>query len=262
MPIIIPTSFSAPVFYPESDYTVVKYMDITKFISLLYKKSLFFCRVDKLEDKFEGKTAKPNYQGRVDDWKRWRESPYAQVKLSDDELIEKVKEDYEFEEKQRSLHCIDCWNKKDNESAALWKIYSDFSKGIMVQSSIARLRRSFEQTSEQVQLSEIKYIHYENQVMPDGNSNYPFLYKQIAYSYEKEVRLIYKVPTTDTSGWKYDWEKEEVEEGLYIKTDLNELIEKIVISPYSPEWYFELIRNIIKKYDLDKPVTKSEFSVY
>ena len=103
MPIIPHTNSSAPVFYPGSDYTVVKYMDITKFISLLYKKSLFFCRVDKLEDKFEGRTAKPNYQERIKDWERWRDSGYAKVKLSDEDIIEKVKEGYDFDEKQRSL---------------------------------------------------------------------------------------------------------------------------------------------------------------
>ena len=57
MPIIKPTEFSAPVFFPKNDYSIVKYLDLTKFVSLLHKQSLFFCRLDKLEDKFEGTTA-------------------------------------------------------------------------------------------------------------------------------------------------------------------------------------------------------------
>jgi hypothetical protein len=31
-----------------------RYMDFTKFVSLLEKKALFFCRADKLGDPFEG----------------------------------------------------------------------------------------------------------------------------------------------------------------------------------------------------------------
>jgi hypothetical protein len=62
MPII---NDSAPVIYPSSDYSIVKYLDITKFLSLIQRRSLFFCRLDKLEDQFEGTTAKKNFDRRV-----------------------------------------------------------------------------------------------------------------------------------------------------------------------------------------------------
>jgi hypothetical protein len=57
---------SAPVFFPKDNYTLSKYLDITKFISLLSTKSLFFCRLDKLEDQYEGLTAKRNYELRIE----------------------------------------------------------------------------------------------------------------------------------------------------------------------------------------------------
>ncbi len=31
-----------------------RYMDFTKFVSMLHSESLFFCRADKLSDPFEG----------------------------------------------------------------------------------------------------------------------------------------------------------------------------------------------------------------
>ena len=65
MPIIKPTKITAPVFYPKTDYAIVKYLDLTKYISLLQRQSLFFCRLDKLEDKFEGTTEKANFDYRV-----------------------------------------------------------------------------------------------------------------------------------------------------------------------------------------------------
>ncbi len=70
MPIIKRTEFSQPLFYPERDYTVVKYVDLLKFVSILQRRSLFFCRLDKLEDQFEGTTAKANYQLRL----QWEQS--------------------------------------------------------------------------------------------------------------------------------------------------------------------------------------------
>ena len=262
MPILSPEPPSAPVFYPKENYNIAKYTDITKFISLLFKQSLFFCRVDKLEDKFEGTSYKTNFEARIREMKQMVNSGRMTVKLSDDDILKSVKEDEEFEEKQRALHCINCWNKSENESAALWKIYSDFSQGIMIQSSILNIVSAFNETTEDIQISEVNYRVYNKSVLPYGNSNYPFLYKQKAYNYENEVRLIYSVSSASNLNWQYDWSKEEVEEGLYIKVDLNKLINKIVISPYSPKWFYDLIADLINKYGLDKQIEKSEFSIF
>lgn len=259
MPIIKPTSHSAPVFYPKSDYIIVKYLDITKFISLLQRQSLFFCRLDKLEDQFEGTTAKPNYDLRINYHQYLRDIGFFKTEITDEEVIKKVREQYEFEKKLKAINCVNCWNKKNNESAALWKIYSDFSKGIMIKSSISKLIKSFEFTNEEIKLSEIKYLDYDKQIMPDGNSIFPLIHKHYAYSYEDEVRLIYeKIPE---NGWEYDWTKEEVQEGLYVGVNVNDLIEEIIISPYSQRWFLKLVADISAKYGLTKPIKKSELSI-
>lgn len=50
-----------PVFNPPSDDAVLwRYMDFTKFVSLLEKSALFFARADKLGDPFEGAFSKIN----------------------------------------------------------------------------------------------------------------------------------------------------------------------------------------------------------
>ncbi|MGD0711588.1 MAG: hypothetical protein ABR968_10475 [Bacteroidales bacterium] len=255
MPII---KDSAPVFYPETNYSIVKYLDITKFISLLQRKSLFFCRLDKLEDQFEGTTAKANFDLRVKWHQKMRDIGFFTVPMPDDEIIKTVIKQYEFEKMLKSINCVNCWNKKDDESAALWKIYSDFGKGIMIKSSITQLENSLKDVDEQIRLSEIRYINYDREIMPDGNTMYPLIHKQTAYAYEDEVRLIHE---TNQVGWEHDWSKEEVQEGIYIQTDLNELIEEINIGPYSPKWFHSLIQDISLKYGLDKPIYKSKLSV-
>jgi hypothetical protein len=259
MPIIKPTKHTAPVYYPQSDYKIVKYLDLTRFISLLQRQSLFFCRLDKLEDKFEGTTAKPNFDYRINLYEHLRENNFFKVTLSDEDITQKVKEQYEFQKKKKAINCVNCWNKKNNESAALWKIYSDFSKGIMIKSSISKLIKSLEVSTESMSLSEIRYIDYSQELMPDGNSMYPIIHKHIAYSYEEEVRLIFE--KTPETGWEYDWSKEEVPEGIYIKANVSDLIEEIVVGPYSPQWFFKLVQDISEKYQLNKPINKSQLSV-
>ncbi len=255
MPLIYDT---APVITPHKDTVLVKYLDLTKFLSLLYKQSLFFCRLDKLEDQFEGTTAKKNYQWRIESWKAFRRLGLSQTPLTDEEILIKVEEQYEFEKKLKAINCVSCWNKKSSESAALWKIYSDFGKGIVIKSSVKNIENALKVCSEQIRISEIKYIDYDNDLMPDGNLTFPIIHKNDAYSYEDEVRLIYEI--IPEFGWVYDWTKEENQNGKYIQVDLNLLIDEIVIGPFSPSWLHEMILDLAKKYNIIKPIKKSKLS--
>ena len=54
-----------PIFNTPTDNTLIwRYMDFTKFISLLETSSLFFAQGDKLGDPFEGSFPKPNIRSR------------------------------------------------------------------------------------------------------------------------------------------------------------------------------------------------------
>jgi hypothetical protein len=108
MSIIIPDKNTAPVYFPQSNYKIAKYLDLTKFISLLEKKSLFFCRLDKLEDHFEGATAKSSYKKRYD----YYANPHLRIskikKMTEDEILKKVQDDFDADQKVRALKCICC----------------------------------------------------------------------------------------------------------------------------------------------------------
>jgi hypothetical protein len=258
MPIIIPNKHTSPVFYPQKNYQVVKYMDLTKFVSLLQRKSLFFCRLDKLEDHFEGTTAKSNWQHRYDLYAtQYLGSPKIK-KLTKEEILKNIEEDFEAESKMKALKTICCWNISDSESAALWKIYSDFNQGIMITSKVTSIIEAFKGTKEDIDLSEVKYINHSSDKMPDGNMMYPVIHKHKAYSYEKELRLIHTVDFGN--GLLYDWKKEEIEQGKYLNVDLDKLIDEIILSPYSPNWYVDLIENLCETYGLKTIIMKSELS--
>jgi hypothetical protein len=258
MPVIKPTNHTAPVNYPESNYLIAKYLDLTKFASLLSIKSIFLCRLDKLEDHFEGTTSKPNFERRKELYRTRHFSSHSLKKLTEEEIEREVKEDYEADDRNKALNCVSCWNKYESESAALWKIYSDFHKGIMIKSNIDKLISAFENTAEKLSLSEIKYIDYNKEYMPDQNTMYPVIHKHKAYSFEEELRLIHTVEFGH--GQIYDWSAEKIKQGKYIKLDLNELIEEIVVSPYAADWYIDLIKDMCNKFGLNKEVKKSELA--
>ena len=256
MPIEKPTKHSAPVFYPRQDFKLVKYLDLTKFLSLLQKQSLFFCRLDKLEDHFEGTTGIGNYGVRYNFFKA------GYPDKEDAQIRKEVEQFYEDEKKMKSYYLVNCWNKNDKESAALWKIYSDFQKGIMIKSSVNKLHQALENTKQDILLSEIKYIDHNSTTMMDGNVMYPIIHKHIAYHFEQEIRLINKVEYRQNieTGYYFDWSKEETQTGRYLKTDLNNLIDEIIISPYAPNWFYEMVLDLTRKYGLEKVIKKSALS--
>lgn len=255
MPVLPMGPSSAPVHYPESNYAIAKYLDLTKFLSLLQRQSLFMCRMDKLEDQFEGRSPQSSIEELGNWYRMLRDTTnFFTVPISDSDIENKKMQHKAHEIRDKHLYCVNCWNKFENESAALWKIYSGFSKGIMIKSNIENLKASLSYSPQNLYLSEIRYIDFENETIDIGNAMTPKIHKHQAYSYEKEVRLIYEVPH---SGWTYDWSKEETEDGVFIHLDLNILIDEIVISPFSPKWFQIMIQDLCSKYNLSKLIRES-----
>lgn len=254
----ISESVNLSKFYPKSNYKIAKYLDLTKFVSLLQQNSLFFCRLDKLEDRFEGTYTKPSIEIRDKYNENLHELISKAKKKSYEEDKELSNKHLEWDQKSKSLMCVCCWNKYEKESIALWKIYSDFKKGIMITTSIEKLKESFKQTDENIDLIEIEYIDFNKKYIPLSDFRHPACYKHLAYTFEEEVRLLHTVNWE--GGLNYDWSKEKIEEGKNLNANIKELIGEIIISPHSPNWYYELVQGIVKKYGLDIEIKKSKFT--
>lgn len=250
-------SKTSPFFFePEGSIKFAKYVDITKFLSLIKDKKLFFCRLDKLEDRFEGTFPTSSKKDFNDFYKYMRDSEKLFKESFPDEKIEEaINDDFNFRNKLRSLYCVNCWNEFKEESYALWKIYSDLNQGIMIKSSFDKVIRAFSKSTEIIYCSKVKYIDYETDSIDIGNTITPIIHKHKAYSYENEIRLIHEVPS---NGWNHDWENEEFENGIKIDVDLIELISEIVISPFSPNWFYDLIEDILEKYSIKVPIINSK----
>lgn len=247
---------SLKLYYPDN-YFIARYLDLAKFISLLQNHSLFFCRLDNLEDQLEGTTAKPNQEFRKQYLQLNNELDESKNKLDEEAINEHVMFLSELDNKMKSIFYVNCWNRSEFESAALWKIYSDLEKGIMLKSTIERLKDSLKKTSEIIRLSEIHYLNYDKELMPDGNIMYPIVHKHRAYTYENEVRLILEPQLEDFHLAK---KPNVYKSGFHIKIDLDILIEEIIIGPTSPDWFIELVQKLVDKYNLKKVIKKSVLS--
>jgi hypothetical protein len=154
---------------------------------------------------------------------------------------------------------ISSWCVTDWESAAMWNLYVEANEGIAVQSTLGRLKKSFDvYLAEYIYIGEIKYINYEKEWIPYGSVFYPFLHKRKSYEYEHELRaIIIRMPTTDTG---LDFAQETFDSnlgGAYINVDLDTLIQRVYVSPSAPNWFGDLVSSVMKRYSIEKPVQMS-----
>ena len=78
----------------------------------------------------------------------------------------------------------------------------------------------------------------------------PCLFKRKSFEYESEIRAVTRIFTPE--------EKEAlIHNGIYVPIDIEILVEKVFVSPTSPEWFRELVEAILARYGFDKPVVKS-----
>jgi len=234
-----------PIFEkPENGNAKIwRYIDFTKFVSLLDKSALFFTRADRLGDPFEGSYSRANIKLRPEVYKE--EIPAdALENLS---RLSKMLVKYT---------AINCWHLSEYESAAMWNLYLKSNEGIAIQSTFDLLKTSLKDEIHTVYIGKVKYIDFEKDWMPEGNAMYPFIHKRKSFEHEKELRAIIQELYYKKNG-ESKWSKPLFDDGIYIQVDLGVLVDKIYLAPTSPKWLFELVKSIIKKYKLDKDVCQS-----
>ena len=262
-----------PVFKkPENENAKIwRYMDFTKFVSLLDMESLYFTRLDRLEDKFEGSVPKSFYSSmsseKLEMLKTFFPDSYRRrIKESEEERLKNSKKALKINKIRRKWTFVNCWHMNEFELAAMWKLYLKGNEGIAIQTTYQRLRDSFEKCKSIVWIGMVKYIDYGKDKMPSSNSNYRFVYKRKSFEYEKELRaVIRKYPISEKelkNGISLEKlaEADIFPEGLQIPVDLDTLIQRIYVSPYAENWFEKLVASVTDKYDVVKNVKKSSLA--
>lgn len=225
-----------------------RYLDFTKFVSLLDKQALFFVRADKFPDPFEGSYPQANIVLRPVVYKDLPPEAFEKTQgiLSN------------FRKEIRRFTIISSWHMNDHESAAMWKLYLKSEEGVAIQSTFKHLTESFNNYVEDIFVGKVKYIDYETEWLPEGNSFYPFLHKRKSFEHENELRAIIQKMSIKEGG--IDLSQDLYDFGAYIPINLDVLIERIFISPTAPRWFYDLISSIVNRYNLKKEIIKSSLA--
>jgi hypothetical protein len=206
----------APV---ERELNLFRFLDFTKYVSMLDQRAVFFTRADQLADPFEG--AYPRG---------------SRVREGDREQVGGLR---------RSV-LLHCWHANEHESVAMWRIYLKSEEGVAIQTTTERLQKAFEPMHGQAFIGAVRYLDYQRDCVTEAHELSPFFCKRKAFEYEREVRVVLRAPEPCA------------EPGRYVTADLSQLIERVVISPAAEPWFEKLVRSVTRRYGFELLIEPSE----
>lgn len=236
---------------PEDTVRVWRYMTFTKFMSLVDRSALYFARVDRLGDPFEGSYGRRNLTG---DLRQEEMAPAYSEKMPGGGFRGRVESVPMSPEQRRAIRSLgqrrtyaNCWHMNDCESAAMWSVYSRSGEGIAIQSTFRRLRESFisPDHDQRVSISVVKYFDHEIEAVPETNIFMPYLHKKRSFDFEHELRVLCAGVGGSAGEGGLNPETFPTLPGKYIDVSLSTLIECVYVAPKSPGWLTELVQSVV-----------------
>jgi len=226
---------------PGLDTAIYKYMEITKFLSLIQKNALYLSRISKLADPFEGTLTKQH-------------AAYINSNMPGGILARK---------RMRENTFVSCWFSGKFMSNAMWQIYGLSAASVMIKSSVGRLLEALPRLrdDDHCHAGMVKYTDYEAGHPQFARSNrFGILFtKSVHLAFEEEFRLAVwsgrSWTTTAARGWKPKGSSVS-QVGLSIPVDIPTLIEEVTVNPGAENWVHDVIEASIKCFSPDIPLRK------
>jgi len=255
-----------PVFSKDlnDDNKIWRYIDFAKFVDLLERKEQYFVRASKLIEL-------DPYEGHFDELKLLSDND--EIKIKHPELYQKMK-NHSKKEHPKFL-CVNCWHINEIDSDAMWKLYATTERGIAIQTTIRNLKKSLVCNQKRIDISKVRYIDHSKEKIIYTNLLDRFSMKGVSFEHERELRMFvldivpeqYEIISHDNQQYRDEIKSLEKEtykskgdkNGVYVNIDLNQLIEKVYVSPLVQDWFVELVKSMMRKYGLnDGLVVKSK----
>jgi len=252
----------------DKDIKIWRFMDFTKYVSLLESKRLFFSRADRLGDPFEGSISKRSMAARKYIAEKFgREvqgvnSALVELAGFEGKLWDSVEADTYHLRWNAEWMFISCWHMNPVESSAMWQLYAPSGHGVALQTTYRKLRESL---PNDVYIGKVQYICYEKDLVDLKNAFSPFICKRESFSHEAELRAIHHDSPKYTKRDENTGEEVRAaahhvrnsEGGKSFAVDLDHLVENLYVSPVAESWYAELVTSVTQRYSCTFPVNQS-----
>jgi len=234
---------------PEKESTIWRFMDITKFLSLIQKKALFFSQVKIIAEKYdlhEGKYPIETFEAYKRDGEKlaelFNEKQLADIYYKQKTILRKIMSEEIYEDMY-----INCWHISELDTNFMWSLYTERKLGIAIKSTVKKLINSFNYEDEVY----VGMIKYGVKIIPTKSRFSTLFHKRINYKEENELRAVVCKK----------WNRKNKLKGILVPVDIRILIEDIYVRPKTPDYVIEIIRNLLLEYDVDKKVKRSSLDV-
>jgi hypothetical protein len=237
-------------------------MSIANLMWVLTHQSLWFARIDTLNDEREG--LYPDLQRKETEIgiTRLREQmesipgfPKEEIDRHVSYYTSKLSENPAWDPSDDLRQCAytNCWYLSEYESMGMWRAYSN-PEGVVVRSTFKRIKDALTLSPEPIYIGRVHYIDYETGRVDPSNLLKRFLHKRKPFEYEHELRALH---------WNINsliGDGERAPTGTAIRVDVAGLIEAIVLHPAAPEWLPSTLKDVVAKYAYAPEVRTSEIA--
>ena len=135
----------------------------------------------------------------------------------------------------------------------MWKIYGQSNQSVCISTTVGKVLDSLILPDNmKISAARVEYIDHSEQYYNNSHRLDPFIHKHLAYQYEREARIIVYPESQNPL-----LERHSNIYGTRIRLTGPNFIEEIKVSPEAPDWFYELIKNIKDKYNLQAEVCRS-----
>jgi hypothetical protein len=237
------TQIDLKTIYLSDNQKLWRYMDISKFISMLHSKAIWLARADTVKDKHEGRFPDDMRQRIKDAYRNLPDTDKSPVKDTDDFQDYLVKNTF-----------ISCWHKNFDENMVMWEIYGRDNSSLAVQTTVGQIRSNTDTSKINGYSLIMKDIDYKNADEIQDVIKYEecFFRKRRHYAYEEEVRISLDTynklaPTKNTPC------------GHLLSCKLNQIIGSILVHPDCKDWFLDVVNSICKKYEIRASVSRGKY---
>jgi hypothetical protein len=246
-----------PAASDQSDSKIWRFVGLSKFISLLSTRALYFARPSQFHDPYEGWMPRSHVNAiaelnqryvdginaaRAQFHSLYPDADHAQFDQATDAILERYADQAKNSIASSCARFgISCWHKNEYESEAMWRAYPPES--IAIESTARQLKAAYR--GEGLLLVEnVRYADFDSDPIEKGHEQYMLVMKRKSFEHEREVRAIRLLG--------------EGTDGALLPYDLNTLINRVVVSPRADTAFGEAVRSVVEGgLWLDKPMSIS-----
>lgn len=231
----------------KDDAVLWRYMDLSKFLSLLESKSLWLARSDTFEDKKEGIF----HDAMREEIKKIYAKLDKEEELPNDA---EIRNENDFQKYLIDNTYLSCWHENSDENMVMWELYGKSENSIAIKTTAKKLADSLDIEVTKVViplvLDKVKYVEHSSEAS-EKSYNQPFFIKRPHYSFENEARLYMLAKDRAIGG------NTPMEYTLPLKLDV--LIDEIYVHPDSEELFYLEVKDLVKKYKIEAIVQRGKY---